>query len=115
MFAPANLGSSYFNYKKTHSIVLIAVCDAKYKFTLLDIGDSGRQSDGSVYANSHLGYAIEKNLLGIPIDSEITDTGRVLPYVFMADDAFALKRHMMKPYPSTNLGIQKQIFNYRSS
>ena len=66
MFAPAVQSSSFFNYKKTHSIVFLGVCDANYKFTLVDIGDSGRQSDGSVYSNSKLGYAIENNLLNIP-------------------------------------------------
>lgn len=35
--------------------------------------------------------------------------------VFVADDAFGLKRHMMKPYPSTNLPTQKLVFNYRLS
>ena len=64
--APANSGSAYFNYKKSFSIVLMAVCNAKYEFTLGDIGDIGRQSDGSVYGSSHLGYAIENNLLNIP-------------------------------------------------
>ena len=54
MQALHNSGSVYFSYKKTHSIVLLAVCNAKYEFTMVDIGDSGRQSDGSVYNNSHL-------------------------------------------------------------
>ena len=31
MFAPAGQASSFFTYKKTHSIVLLGVCDAKYK------------------------------------------------------------------------------------
>ena len=63
MQAPHNSGSAYFNYKKKHSIVLLAVCNAKYEFTMVDIGDSGRQSDGSVYNNSHLGFTIGNNTL----------------------------------------------------
>ena len=30
---------------------------------------------------------------------------RILPHVFAGDDAFGLKPHMMKPYPSQNLPI----------
>ena len=59
MQAPHNAGSGYFNYKKTQSVVLLAICNANYEFILVDIGDSGRQNDGSAYANSHLGFCIE--------------------------------------------------------
>lgn len=115
MQAPARSGSAFFNYKKQHSIVLTAVCSAAYKFLLVDIGDTGRQSDGSVYNNSNLGYAIENNEMDIPESSKLPNSDRILPFTFIGDDAFGLRPHMMKPYPLQNLAVDKRVFNYRLS
>ena len=48
----------HLKYKKFHSNVLLAVVNARYEFSMVDIGDYGRLSDSSVYANSNLGRAI---------------------------------------------------------
>ena len=41
MQAPAKSGSLFFNYKKTFSIVLLAVCNENYRFTMVYIGEAG--------------------------------------------------------------------------
>ncbi|KAJ8970916.1 hypothetical protein NQ314_000966 [Rhamnusium bicolor] len=59
--APKGQGSAYFNYKKQHSIVLLALVDVKYNFTYINVGINGRLSDGGVFWNSGLAKAIEDN------------------------------------------------------
>ena len=115
MQCPARGGSDYFNYKKTHSIVLLALCNGNYEFLLVDIGDAGRQSDGSVYSNSDLGYAIDENLLNFPAEDTINGSEEKFPYVILGDDAFGLKAYLLKPYPGTTLSEEERIFNYRLS
>ena len=81
---------------------------------MVDIGDSGRQSDDFGYANSHLGFCIENKKLNIPACDEIVNASGVkFPYVFVADDAFGIKPHMMKPYPGLKLTTSQLIFNCR--
>ena len=91
--------------ENAYSIVLMAVFNAEYEFLLVDVGDAGRQSDGSVYTNSHLGYAIDNNLLNIPNQEKIGNSDEIFPYVFLADDAFGLKTYLMKPYCGQNIPV----------
>ena len=61
----------FFNYKKFHSIVFMAVVNANYEFVMVDIGDYGRLSDGSVFSNSHLGIAINDGTLNLPFPRKL--------------------------------------------
>ena len=115
MQAPARSGSTFFNYKKTHSIVLMAVCDANYKFSMVDIGDSGRNSDGGVFSSSKLGFAITEEKLNVPEAEKIWGSEFEFPFVFVGDEAFPLRTNLMKPYPREALALKERIFNYRLS
>lgn len=92
------------------------MCDAHYRFTFLDIGAVGRQSDGGVFKKSKLYTALEKNTLQIPPPAAVGAKGLILPYIIVADEAFGLTSYMMRPYSrSKNLDQRKRIFNYRLS
>lgn len=49
---PLKDGSMYYNYKGTHSIVLLAVVNALYQFIYINV--NGRVSDGGVFRDSNL-------------------------------------------------------------
>ena len=64
--SPHNSGSQFFNYKGTFSLVLMALVDADYQFTFVDIGDYGSQSDGAVFKNSNFGQQFINGELDVP-------------------------------------------------
>jgi hypothetical protein len=91
--APPNSDSQYFNYKGTHSIVLLAVVDANLRFLIVNIGAYGHCSDGSVLSSSVLGQYLQQGKLNLPPPSPFPNClpgSSSYPYVLVADEAFPL-------------------------
>lgn len=113
---PNNAGSSYFNYKNSHSIVLLAICDAQYLFTFVDIGAYGRRSDGGIFRDSIIGQRYKNSSMNLPDPQPLSIGGTPLPYVLVGDEAFPLTEYLMRPYPGKGgLSEEKMIYNYRLS
>jgi hypothetical protein len=49
---PAGSGSRFFNYKKTFSTVLLALCDSNYRILYADFGNYGSDGDAGIYERS---------------------------------------------------------------
>lgn len=49
---PLGEDTDYFNYKKHHSIILLASIDSSSKFTYINVGAPGRCNDSFVYSRS---------------------------------------------------------------
>ncbi|KAL1492534.1 hypothetical protein ABEB36_010774 [Hypothenemus hampei] len=110
---PISAGSYYYNYKGNHSIVLLAMCDAAYKFTYYNVGINGRISDGGVFRESNLRKALDDGSLNLPPNQALPGRTSEIPFVLIADDAFPLTDRIMKPYPNRGLTDSQKIFNYR--
>ena len=85
---PAKSGSLFFNYNASH------------KFTAVDIGEAGRQSDSGAFANSDLGRSIVNGYFSLPLS------------IFVGEDVFPMRHNLLKPYSSSNLEHVLLIFNY---
>lgn len=108
---PPETGSYFYNYKGFHSMVLMAVANANYEFLYVHFGTNGRISDGGVIENTGFNNLLTNDLLHLPDINPTND----LPYVFVSDEAFALRENFLKPYSVKMLDHDKRVFNYRLS
>jgi hypothetical protein len=106
----------FYNYEGTESIILVAIVDVNYCFIYVNVGCQGRISDGGVFRNTEFYRKLGNNDLYLPQDEALPGRTVPVPYTLLADDAYPLTRHTMKPYAiDLNKGSPKRVFNYRLS
>ncbi|XP_040187323.1 protein ALP1-like [Rana temporaria] len=111
---PMRSGSEFFNYKKYFSFVLMAVADANYCFTYIDIGSYGSSADSTIFGNSNFGQMLRSDDLDLPQCRPLPGTnGPPLPSVFVGDEAFSLGTNLLRPYSGHSLTEERRVFNYR--
>lgn len=108
---PPGSGAYYYNYKQFHSIVLMGIANSNYEFIMFDVGTNGRISDGGVINNTPFYKALVEGKLKLPAVNRRYN----LPYVFIGDEAFALRKDFLKPYSEKELNTERSNFNKRLS
>ena len=88
---------------------MLALVDGQYKFRWVDVGTAGSCSDAQIFNACQLKRRIEDGKIGFPDPAPITQGGRNVPYFILADDAFALKTWLMKPYGRMMLTERKGL------
>ncbi|KAJ8890249.1 hypothetical protein PR048_009757 [Dryococelus australis] len=87
----------------------MAVVDAQYRLTYIDVGCNGRV--GRLYTTHwNLGNYLCRRL---NVCQEGVEKFPI--FFFVADDAFAIRSYIMKPYPFRGLSFSESVFNYRVS
>ena len=95
----------------------MALVDAKLRFLYCNIGVNGRISDGGVYRRCNLSELVNdpQNPLSIPNKKPLPGRNTSVPYVFIADEAFPLKEHILEPYANRGQSEMEFIFSKRLS
>ena len=109
---PKGGGSLYYNYKGFHSLILMALVDADYRFIWVDVGSNGSAGDAQVFNGGQLRQAIVTGSLNFPPPDALPNDDKEMPYFIIGDDAFALQKWMMKPFSLRNLTKSQRIYNY---
>lgn len=112
---PKNSGKQDYNYKGFFSIYLLAICDARYNFSVFYVGQYGSNNDSGVLLNSEMGQRFEEGSIQVPLPERLEGyrLGN-LPYFLVGDEIFPLKDWLMRPYPG-KLDETQRVFNYRLS
>ena len=97
--------TQYHNYKGFFSLVLLAICDARYCFTLFDVGQYGGNNKNRIQ-NGQMNLPEAEYLEGCNFDP--------LPYFLIGDEISLLRTWLMRPIPG-KLSLAEQILNYRLS
>ena len=105
----------YYNYKGTHSIILMALVDAEYRFLYVDVGCNGKVNDAGVFAATTLYDHLERRSAVFPEPEPLPGDDRPVSYLVVADEAFGLRENVMKPFPYRDLQKEHRIYNYRLS
>lgn len=115
--SPKLSGSLYYNYKGYSSIVLLAVCDANYCFTIIDVGSYGKEGDSNIFKYSAFGKKVISESINFPPNNYLPgdESGNPLPFFLIGDEAFPLRTNLLRPFPGRSLNKERKIFNYRLS
>lgn len=76
---PFNSGTQYFNYKQFCSLVLLAICDSNYCFTMIDVGSFGKESDCNIFKQSVFGKMLYAGKINFPPDTCLPNDKNGIP------------------------------------
>lgn len=91
----------------------MACANANYEITWCEVGCNGRISDGGVIRSTAFYEKLINGSLDLP--DAVAVKGVNLPYVFIGDEAFALREDFLKPFSQASLTTARRIYNYRLS
>ncbi len=109
IIAPSQYCTDYYNRKGWYSVQLQGLVDHKYRFMDFDVSWPGKCHDSFVFENSKLCHKLENDTFFPLLTRSIT--GVEIQPLIVADSAYSLSPHVMKPFPDGTLNGPQKEFN----
>lgn len=94
--------------ERSNPVVLMATCDARYRFTMVDIDEHGPESNGNIFKESSLGSKLVEHTLNLPPAAGLQGTEFTTPHVVVGSAAIPLQDNIMCPFPGRPM-LQSEI------
>ena len=91
-----------FSLTTKKSVVLLALVDANYKFTIISVSGYGISSDGGLFTRSILGKPLETSTLNIPNFKPPPNSEKPMPFVIVGDEIFPPKEIFATTLPRSS-------------
>jgi hypothetical protein len=92
--------------------VLQGIAAARYRFTAIDVGGYGNQSDVGIFRHSSLYQLLSSNNFNMPNAKKLPLSDVELPFVIPGDEAYPLLSYLTRPYPRRQLTESRGLFSY---
>ncbi|GBM56838.1 hypothetical protein AVEN_227345-1 [Araneus ventricosus] len=92
----------------------MTIVDSNYDFRYIDVRSVANEGDSNILKATKLDKQIYQQTLNLPQPEPLPNnpSGQPMPYVFLADEAFAMCKSIMRPYPAKKLTWQQRVYNY---
>ena len=90
----------------------MAIAGPEYECLYADVRSNRRDNVSSIWNKSFLPQGIQDGSFKFPDDKKLSNS-EITPYVFIEDDAFALKNVIMKLFLQQDLTGERRVHNYR--
>ena len=93
-----------------------AIYDTNYCFTRFDWGKYHSNNDSGILTNSDMGKMFDDDQLNVPADCKLSEHHeQILPYFWLEEEFFPLKKWLKRLYPGKNASEEESIYNSQHS
>ncbi|XP_069622611.1 uncharacterized protein [Ranitomeya imitator] len=111
---PPLCAPQYHNSELFFSVLVLGLVDSNYRFITISIQSCESSNDSQISTTSIMGQQLLVNPRAIPQPRVLLgSSGPPAPFVIVADEAFDMSNHVLRPFSCRGMDNRRRIYNCR--